>query len=1174
MSVRIRPINESDKSNMFGVVSLPTTAVGSMNRYTPSSREIFQNEEEKDKRYDAQGEYNRRGYINLTMPVMNYFLGGKKLVLLSRILGRSDLFKIANGDVLYDREADEEVNITDKSASSIRFNPDRHLLGAAYVEYLIEQLDPEKVAVSEIKEQIEKVFSKKEYELLKPAYYKIKNARTQPEGSLWIIDTFYMVVDGGGGECFEVLSAVLPAIREVLLGDRATRLSLCLALMRNSKSVLKDQVMHFLVVLPEGYRPPTETGKPDPITGRYNNILTTNSQLQNDLLYIESSVSVIRMSYKSLVTAVRNLMVDGPQNSYATTPEWIPLADTLTGKKGLIREKMIGVRVDYSARSVIVVDPEMSIDTIGIPLRMAEKLMELGVVQKAGLSSEQRLLALRDSRRGWRRQMARSLMEKSYAIIGRQPTLFYLGIKAFKVKVVEGSAIVLNPLCTPSYNADFDGDQMHAEVPITIGSKKEIARMMLSTENLFYSRSGECHIAPRQEVLHGIWKATTLRREDAQTLHASADEEGYARIYEGVCKQTYNVYDIVRIGSEAVTAGNIALRYALGYDDYGTYSWGQWPLQRGHGADKEVTESWFKKIIGEIAKKDTGKFVDVVNRLTRLGFAVANIFPPNMSVISTLDVSDLIKRFDDVIKEREELYNIGLETETSYNSFYDKAYASLKADVEKYLRDNLDSSCGYLEMIKSGARGSMSNVMQLFGMKGRVMKNDNEAFNAILKHPLASQLSGLEHFVTAYGSRQGLTDKTISTYQPGYLSRQLKHAAANLSITTGDCGTEDGLLIDYDTILQFIPAEALTGVEEGDNKKIREYVAKLLVGRYVVGEGSIIRDEAQAGDIYDKHVASTVGGKLKRLGGLKLRSPITCAAPCCVKCYGLDLATNKLSVPGTPIGYLAAQSIGEPGTQLTMKNFQSGGIAGVKNLTSSFDEMQDYMQLKDLGETKSNMPINYDFISPREGWVRCISRGDGTKRLFIEEQRENKRINVLKNTVLLYEGVEVKDYVKRGESIQKQQGNLNVKEILEYRSTEEAARYLTLKLYDIFQREIYVNLKHFEVIVASMVFYICYRGNEHFKPGLHYTLQEYRSYDRSGCEFKATLHGIKKAVFERSDVLPTLFMEQVAHNMSEGIIVSGGDKLTSPVVRAALGLSLGMGTDVKEYWERRGRIDV
>ena len=327
-----------------------------------------------------------------------------------------------------------------------------------------------------------------------------------------------------------------------------------------------------------------------------------------------------------------------------------------------------------------------------------------------------------------------------------------------------------------------------------------------------------------------------------------------------------------------------------------------------------------------------------------------------------------------------------------------------------------------------------------------------------------------------------------------------------------------------------------------------------------------------ASAVYDANVASiSTEGKFIKKGGLKLRSPITCKNPCCAKCYGRDLGTNRTAIVGLPVGFIASQSIGEPGTQLTMKNFQSGGIAGVVNLTSSFDVVDAYENLYKFRGDASE-PLTYDFVSPVEGDIETISRGDGTKKLQIYTMKDGKKVNKLRNDILLYEGIPLKKHVKKGESIQVIPGDMDINELLAYNTVENAQRYLVTKLYNVFQKEVFVSSKHFEILVAGMTFNVCTKGNEYFKVGRFYTLQEYHSHDRTGCKFIKTIKGIGDVPLYRNDLFSTMFMEEIRKGLSRSILISGQDEMKLPITRYSFGLPLQAGSSVEGYVEGRGSI--
>lgn len=1127
---------------------------------------------------DEQAIFNRRGYITFEIPVINQYLAGDNLRLMQIVLGKEKLpdkvvGKIVRGMCVYDIQQGKLLDLAAEGVKDEVYDCEKHLFGAVYLRSLLSELDVE----MEIKDiLLGKLLSS--FEALEGEFLTIR--RGYLEGAYWLLDDFYLELGRWSKTLSkEVFEEVFAPVRVALVAPYNARTTLLLALLHQGMDALINQIMEHLPVLPIGFRPVDSTERINPYTAVYSNILKANNTLGDILRYNASTLGSIQMAYEAVVRHVRELMMDKKEHAARRDTKYKPLAELLTGKTGLIRERMLGVRTDYSGRTVIVVDPEMSVDTVGIPKQMIARLEELDVLRKMPGGVGAKLGMLRATKSKKMEEQACQAMEGEYEVIGRQPTLFYLGLRAFRVKPVDGDAIVLNPLSTTAFNADFDGDQMHTEIALGNQAKEEIKVLMSSLNNLYYSRNGECHIEPRQEILHGLWLATSAKPNEKSKRYRIPDSEsGYADVYEKVCTQVYSVYDEIDTGNgENATAGQIAFRYALDYGTYGQYRVGAWPLVRGHIDEPCVKKDWCTKVFGDAASKDKNLFIRIVNRTVRLGFAVVNMFPPDMSIIGFGDVSDIMKEFDEKIREREEYYNLGFETESSFTAFYSSAYEEMEKSVDRALEEKMDMTCGYYALSKSGARGSKDNIRQLFGMKGRVKKNDHEAFNAVLKNSLATQLTGLEHAITAYGSRRGLVEKTIETYEPGYLYRQMSHTSSTQVIREEDCGDTEGFVLDYDMLEQFVTEAAEVNVPSAKNRLVRSYAVKMMVGRYVVGREQIIKTQEDAVRVYEEQVAE-VGqdNKLIKKPGLRLRSLISCKCGGCVKCYGVDLATNKMVVEGTPVGFIAAQSIGEPGTQLTMKNFQSGGIVGASNLTSAFDMLDKYMNLYSLKPNRSSTPISYDYIAPVSGNIKTVSMGDGSARLYIEAVGKNGKFgNQLTKKVFVRNGVRLKKKVKRGDSIQEVQGDLDMKEVMEYRGVDYAQKYLVLKLYDLFEsNRTEVNIKHFETLVAGMTYYICLRGNEYFRPGGQYTLVEYRTHDTKNCVFAKTLHGTKRGPLYREDALSSMFMENVRDVARRTVLRKGGDNLTDPLVRVALGLGIGVGSDVPGYMQRRGRVDV
>ena len=1167
---KIRPLNAADKQNMSGEVTQLFSTSKGIDLGSVESKQLF-GDTEHEGESENSAIYTQRGYIQLAIPVLNFFLAGVEARILKNILNNKNIEDIALGRIFYSIEEGKEYHIRDVGAQKDFIYDSRKVLyGGTYIKYLIEQLDVEdelaKIRYGIVNAALSKIKSVKSMckELGTFDYVSVCGTITTNKSDIHIIDGYYfepkIVMDTE-----ELKSEIMEFVKGELLvyNSRYT----LLASLRESKSALLNEVMDYLVVLPIGYRRSIQSRHHD-LSKVYDRIVRINRELRELLMQSNVSVAEIAPVYLELNIEIKKLMFEKDRYN----EQYKSLFDILKGKKGFIRDKMQGTRIDYSGRSVIIVDPDMPMDTIGIPRVIAEKLMELWIIRNFKTKSVNKSEIFDISNTGLRRSLAEKALETVYVSIGRQPTLFQLGMRGFKAKVVDGDAVVISPLITPAFNADFDGDQMHCEIPVSKAANREVKELMSVTNNLFLPRSGECHIAPRQELIHGLWKASSVAPSNKANIHVFKGEGGYAEILDKVCKQEINVYDVVEIDGRKETAGKAAIRACLPAK-WRNVRLGVIPVTSEPGiVEKPVSEKFFKELNKEIALNDKQFFVEMINKLVKLGFAITNIFPPSIPVLNFPSVDDLIQEFDDSISQREKYYNMGLETEEAFTTFYDTEYSKLESKVKSRLESALGSDNGYIEMSKSGARGNMSNIMQLFGMKGRVMKNSSEAFNAIIKHSLVEQLTGLEHMITAYGGRQGLIDKSIQTYEPGYISRKMSHTCSGFSITCNDCGTEDGLLFDYDFIKRFIDNAKLTGDDVADNEYVKNFMMQILVGRYVVGYDNEITDMNAASAVYDANVASiSTEGKFVKKGGLKLRSPITCKNPCCAKCYGRDLGTNRTAIAGLPVGFVASQSIGEPGTQLTMKNFQSGGIAGVVNLTSSFDVVDAYANLYKLRGNASE-PLTYDFVSPVEGDIETISRGDGTKKLQIYTMKDGKKVNKLRNDILLYEGIPLKKHVRKGESIQVIPGDMDVNELLAYSTMENAQRYLVTKLYDVFQKEVYVSSKHFEILVAGMIFNVCTRGNAYFKVGRYYTLQEYYSHDRTGCEFIQTIRGIGDVPLYRNDLFSTMFMEEIRKGLSRSILVSGQDEMKLPITRYSFGLLLHAGSSVEGYVEGRGSI--
>lgn len=1184
MGAIIRPIGKEDLKKSYGMINTPISkAIRSGT--TVQSEEIFGDAREGDKGdYLNDCTFYRKGVIKLTIPVLNFFAtGGAQTNVLKKILDCPNFEAIAEGSDVFDLRTKTNISASD-SENAFQYSEDI-LIGGDYLLYLIEELD--------IEDEIQRMIKANVWEAMKgisvstseglrtwrasedtfEEYFVLKEG----SGHIWVIDNFYVDVIKPIDE--QALKKKLDTVRPSYVSSHLSRLALLLAI-RYDKDRIRNLVQQYLFVIPIGYRPKIDN-RVDPLTKEYNKVVKRNNELALAMECSGAKLNNVRLKYKALVEAVKSctlVNLDKYDNE-----KLVPISETFKGKEGHIRDQMQGVRSDYTGRTVITVDPEMSVDTVGIPMSMLPKLLEPEIAKRAKSVDGNKCSIFERNMTYQREKIAREVLKSPETVValGRQPTLYQLSTQAFIPTEVDGDAIVLNPLITPPFNADFDGDMMHSIFPQTERGKSEVRNLMLSTKNLFLPRNGECHVAPRHEMIYGLWKASVAKIDETSEYGfegRNIDGDNNALI-EKVCSQGLLITDRAIIDGREESVGVAVIRAAL-TRDFNGYRLGVLPLTKDpNKKEKGVSEKWFKEVIKQIAIADKSegkkKWVSIVNKLVKLGFALANIYPPNISVLEYPDVSDLIAEFDQRISNREELYNRGFETEESFSLYYAEEYSDLAKKITERLREEISKTdSGFIDMVDAKAHASESNILQLFGMKGQVAKNEEEAFNAIIRHSLVQQLTGLEHYVTTYGSRKGVIDKVIKTYEPGYLSRLMSHSASIISITNEDCGTTEGFELDYDFLLQFIPRKDRTDALNVNDALVRELFCNMVLGRYLVGIDSEIQTKSDAENIYNRYV-SPVKSKRDRKSVL-LRSPLTCKNPCCVKCYGKDLGVQAEVVVGTPVGYIASQSIGEPGTQLIMKNFQSGGVAGVTNLTSSFTILNNYLGLFDSkSKAKQNTggAISYDYISPFEGRVKTVSQGNGTKRLYIMGEGANgKEKNMMGNSkIFVYEGIELKPYVKVGESIQAEQGDLDIKELIKYRGADYAQKYLVMFIYNLFRQQVDVNLKHFEVLVAGMTMQLCLKGNGYFRTGCYYTLPEYYKGDKTGCEFYKTIKGVKEVPLFRTDFFSNIFLENITKGISRGIIMSGYDSLTYPMTRTAFGLTSGIGSDVPGYVEKRGK---
>ena len=963
-----------------------------------------------------------------------------------------------------------------------------------------------------------------------------------------------------------------PRVREALLGNGDSRFTYLVNIPRD-KSSLYGMLNDYIVVIPSEMRPPMGNAE-HRLTKRYATVMKYNLNLS--LLLNTATPKILRNAYFELEKSVEQL-----QYKLADTPgvsaDDRSILERIKGKQGQVRRCNLGKRQDYSGRAVVCVDPYLPLDTIRVPRHMIAKLYQAYAIPKIvknimaneyrrahGQQTDSRYdninLAHLDNARTQREIVKlieqEHILDKVPVILGRQPTLHRQSTQAFWAIPTDGTAIEMNPLACPGYNMDFDGDQAYVLVPQTPEAVAEVTNLMLITQNLFISKDGSLTTMPRMDMLYGLYMCTrnAYKREGTSVMTF----EDYESVRQAVMHNKVAVRNMITVEGQTMTAGDAAF---LACFPTGMIS------PRGSGGPREL---------GEVTKKTIGKYIEyiledptlsigkkthstntisgVLNNLVELGFKAAKIYIPNLSMLqpsfqNTRD-EDALNKFHKDVKDIEFYYDLGLETKERYTFLYEERLKKLTDHYEKNLVSKLEDDNGYKLLIDSGARGTNSNMSMSFGIKGRVSKNDVEAFDAIIESSYNTQLTPTEHFVDAFGSRQGMIDKSLKTGDTGYLSRQMWHTTQGINISCEDCGTSDGISVNKVFLRNFSNEEDSAKMD----KDAQELFAYTLEGRYLAETGEFITAERAKQLAADPNVRS-----------VKMRSPITCKKPCCAKCYGTDWAIHEETIPGTEQGIISAQSLGESLTQTTLNNFHKGGIVNLNNVTSVFDKLNSYMSMTSIAKKSAKGTYSgYDPCAWASGKVNVRMAKDVNYKV-ISIGDSNKSITVPKSLA-------VKDSVQQGEGISIAHGDYDIGELLKYAGVETAQTYLAFKLYSLFKSTVSIKMVHFEILVADMTRHmIIATDRSDLMVGQYCTTRELYRNNISGTVYKSTLIGVDGVLTRSMEAFDGLIMERQCEGISRACALNLHDSFTKPINRMVFGATVLSGSNMPGYLQKRAR---
>ena len=825
-------------------------------------------------------------------------------------------------------------------------------------------------------------------------------------------------------------------------------------------------ILTVLPVLPPDLRPMVQLDggrfATTDLNDLYRRVINRNNRLRR-LLELGAPDIIVRNEKRMLQEAVDSLIDNGRRGRPVTGPNnraLKSLSDMLKGKQGRFRQNLLGKRVDYSGRSVIVVGPELKMDQCGLPKEMALELFKPFVMKdlvEKGVANNiksARKMVERARPEVW--DSLETVIKGHPVLLNRAPTLHRLGIQAFNPVLVEGRAIKLHPLSCTAFNADFDGDQMAVHVPLSAEAQAEARLLMLSANNLLRPQDGGPVTVPSQDMVLGSYYLTYVndKEDGAGKVFVSEDEVMLAyndhvigihapiRVRREVTYQGQTYRKIVEI-----TAGRIIFNQNipqdLGFVDRSDLN---------HVCDYEINMTCGKKELGKIVDRTIREHgftvaAEVLDNIKATGYKYST---RGAITISIYDMSvparkyELIHETEQRIVDIENEYKMGFMTNDERYRAVVREWEKTTEDVTDALQDNLEELNPIYMMATSGARGSMKQIRQLAGMRGLMANTAGRTIEIPIKSNFREGLSVLEYFISSRGARKGMADTALRTADSGYLTRRLVDVSQEVIIREDDCGVEEGIWVE----------------EIQENGQVIEKFADRIRGRFPVRD---IVDPATGEVLCPKdRMLSEADAKVLEAHGItkvEIRTVLTCRARSgvCARCYGMNLASGRPVGTGEAVGIIAAQSIGEPGTQLTMRTFHTGGVAGG-------DITQGLPRVEELFEARK--PKKMATLSEIAGKVHFEESSKGSLlNIHVVGEDGNTKMYAVPHTGLR---VNDGDVIEKGTALN--DGALNPHDVLRTRGASAVHNYLIQEVLRVYRQQgVDINDKHIEVIVRQMM---------------------------------------------------------------------------------------------------------
>ncbi len=795
----------------------------------------------------------------------------------------------------------------------------------------------------------------------------------------------------------------------------------------------------------------------------YRRVINRNNRLKR-LLELGAPDIIVRNEKRMLQEAVDALIDNGRRGRPVTGPNNRPLkslSDMLKGKQGRFRQNLLGKRVDYSGRSVIVVGPELQMYQCGLPKEMAlelfkpfvmKRLVETGV---AGNIKAARKAVERTKPEVW--DALEIVIKNHPVLLNRAPTLHRLGIQAFEPVLVEGRALKLHPLACTAYNADFDGDQMAVHVPLSAEAQAEARFLMLAAGNLLKPSDGRPVTVPTQDMVLGSYYLTLDKDGEPGEGKVFRNFDEAIMAYDA---KVIGLHAKIKVRRKAIVDGQEV--YGLIDTTVGRMIFNR-PIPQDLGfVDRSLPENRFKlEIDFLVGKKQLGKIIDkcikihgtaetadVLDAVKAQGYKYSTRSAITVAVCDATipqEKKELIAKAEKKIDQITDLFKNGLLSEGERKDAVLKTWEKTTNDVTDALQKGLDRYNPIFMMADSGARGSMSQIRQLAGMRGLIANTSGTVIEIPIRANYREGLNILEYFISSRGARKGLADTALRTADSGYLTRRLVDVSQDVIIREDDCGAEDGLEI-------FDICEGKEAIETMHERLIGRYLVEDFVDE-VTGEILVSKDKMMD----DNDADIIVGRGVKRI---KIRSILNCRARhgVCKKCYGANLANGHPVTVGEAVGIIAAQSIGEPGTQLTMRTFHTGGVASAEDITQGLPRVEELFE--------GRKPKHLAIISEISGRVTFEEIKKNRHVVVTDAETGDSRSYLIPfgSRLIVSEG----DDIKAGTRIT--EGSVNPHDVLAISGTQAVQDYLIQEVQKVYRMQgVDINDKHIEVIVRQMM---------------------------------------------------------------------------------------------------------